>query len=339
MGSEKLKGAGKAMKIMKRLAFLLFLGIFCPVISVNGQNVNDSRFGQYNPETGMRDNAILPYETYGRFGAKNIRGPLIRTYPNSRFSDNGALYDAKGRWIGVAGNAGSSRFKQTSSDEFYQTQRDNLGLSDPTASATPPAASYEQPTPPAPGVYIDPRFRPVPQPRNVLAERTLAEAATGSEQPQTQPAPASEQLQRQPPIVPRFRPNSQWFRAPALRGPAVPAASPTPTAQPNGLRTVGEAAPLEQAPVMQPILPPPPEATANLNRNAVRKFELSLEEMILRSPDVHLLSAVAVKYENGTATISGLVTTKEAITKAGEILLTARGVKKVVNNLTSADEE
>ncbi len=327
---------------MKRLAILLFLGIFCTVSSASGQNVNDSRFGHYNYDTGMRDNAILPYETYGRFGAKNIRGPFVRTYPNSRFSDNGALYDAKGRWIGVAGNAGSSRFKQTSSDEFYQTQRDNLGLSDRTASAPPPASIYEQPTPPAPGVRIDPRFRAVPQPKNVLAERMLAESATVPEQPQAQaqPSPGSEQLQPQPPTMePRPRPNSQWFRGPAPRRAAAPTANPAPAPQPNGLRAVGETPLPERTPVMQPMLPPTPEATAALNRNAVRKFETSLEEMILRSPDVHLLSAVEVKYENGTATVSGLVTTKEGITKAGEILLTARGVNKVVNNLTSADEE
>lgn len=83
--------------------------------------------------------------------------------------------------------------------------------------------------------------------------------------------------------------------------------------------------------------PPTQRQIEEARQRAIRKFETSLVEMILRSPEVHMLSSVAIHYDNGVATISGLVANKESVTKAGEILLTAPGVKKVKNELTAAE--
>ena len=91
--------------------------------------------------------------------------------------------------------------------------------------------------------------------------------------------------------------------------------------------------------MVPPMLPiPTPQQSVKINQQMLRKFEKNLEEMILSNPEVHLLSPVAVKFDNGTATVSGLVADQAGVAKAGEILLGAPGVKKVRNELTTPSE-
>ena len=305
----------------------------------------ERRFGQNNPETKMRDHPIIPYNTYGRFGQRTIRGSLVRTYPNSRFSDNGAIYDERGRWIGMSANPETSRFKQIPSDVYYRTQYENLRLSGQIADPTNPPKPlpvYEQPTPPVPNDRIDPRFREVPQPKNVLAERTLADSAPASvSNTEGQPTQQPVIQRREPnPSSPDSRQsNSQWFRGGT--GGAT-RTMPAPQTQQGDVRIVGNNGATENIareqmiPPMMPI--PTPQQNVKINQKMLRKFEQNLEEMILSNPEVHLLSSVSVKFDNGTATISGLVTDKAGVVKAGEILLGAPGVKKVQNELTTPNE-
>ncbi|GHT27680.1 hypothetical protein FACS18942_07320 [Planctomycetales bacterium] len=65
-----------------------------------------------------------------------------------------------------------------------------------------------------------------------------------------------------------------------------------------------------------------------------RNFERQLEEMLITNPGIQLLSPVQVTYQNGTATVRGVVANQQNKVEAGKVLLTAQGVRQVNNQLT-----
>lgn len=73
-----------------------------------------------------------------------------------------------------------------------------------------------------------------------------------------------------------------------------------------------------------------------LNRQAAAKknMERSLENLLLSSPAIHLLSPVQVSFQNGIATVRGVVPSQQHKVAAGNILLGNPSVRQV-NNLMS----
>jgi hypothetical protein len=65
-----------------------------------------------------------------------------------------------------------------------------------------------------------------------------------------------------------------------------------------------------------------------------RNFERQLEEVLITSPAVQLLSPVQVSYLNGTATVRGVVANQQNKVDAGKVLLNVPGVSQVDNRLT-----
>ncbi|MGL6227165.1 MAG: BON domain-containing protein [Thermoguttaceae bacterium] len=90
-----------------------------------------------------------------------------------------------------------------------------------------------------------------------------------------------------------------------------------------------------QNPLIQ--VPQTPEQLAMTRDKVLQKFQNSLEEMIIRSPDIHLLAPVEVKYEDGTVTLRGVVENEQQRVKAGQILLTVPEVKRVKNLMTAVE--
>lgn len=84
-------------------------------------------------------------------------------------------------------------------------------------------------------------------------------------------------------------------------------------------------------------VPQTSEQLAMTRDKVLQKFQNSLEEMIIRSPDIHLLAPVEVKYEAGTVTLRGIVENEQQRVKAGQILLTVPEVKRVKNFMTAVE--
>lgn len=218
----------------------------------------------------------------------------------------------------------------------------------PQMSHRAPATPSRQPASTLTADQVIPRYIATPQPHNQLAEITLNAAAAQQQfqqAQQVQPQQQQQELQR-----PGANRQSQWFRGgPPSAGPPRsapnqrPGAVPTPGTPVSGFRPVGsEQAPSPVSNVSVPPLvesPMTPQQIAELQRRSQRQIEKGLEEMILRSPDVHLLSPVDVKFVNGVATINGLVTNNECKVKAGEILLAVPGVRQVQNLLATIEDE
>lgn len=78
---------------------------------------------------------------------------------------------------------------------------------------------------------------------------------------------------------------------------------------------------------------PPQVPTAEETRLAFQEY---LEAQLLRSPDVNPLSPVQVNFQNGVATVRGVVPTSTSRVVAGRILLADPRVTKVNNLLTCA---
>ncbi len=355
---------------MSQKSFCLLFGCLFVCGSVFGQE--EYRYGNVNPDTGITA-SLIPRESYGRFGPRSIRGPMIRNYSNSRFSDGGMMYDERGRWIGTKANYPTSRFKEYwkdpefqyyGSEEYYADQRKrslaageaNAGFYDRLNPQQQPLNANNR------GTY---RPEPIPQPPNLVAQIIQSREQEAQEPtPQSELQPQREELQRAGSAGPpeggqrSQRRSSQWFRDPRNASPSQgqPAGRPRSVVPDNtvrttnGVRSVGSAAfdpnsisqtlaeyPLGASQPIPPVYQPPTqEQIAAAKQRAMQNFEANLEEMILRSPEVHLLAPVEVKFENGTATLRGMVSNEESKIKAGQILLTVPEVQQVKNLISVA---
>ncbi len=352
-------------KNMSQKSLCLLFGCLFAYGPVFGQE--EYRFSNENPNTGVSA-GLIPWESYGRFGPRSIRGPMIRNYSNSRFSDGGAMYDERGRWIGTKANYPTSRFKEYwkdpefqyyGSEEYYADQRKrSIAAAEANADFYEQLDAQQQPLNTTNrGTY---RPEPIPQPPNLIAQiiQSREQEAQGPT-PQNELQPQREELQREGSAGQRSqRRSSQWFRDPRNAGlsqgqlagrprSVVPDNTARAT---NGVRAVGSAAfdpnsisqtlaeyPLGAPQPIPPVYQPPTqEQIAAAKQRAMQNFEANLEEMILRSPEVHLLAPVEVKFENGIATLRGMVSNEESKIKAGQILLTVPEVQQVKNLISVA---
>ena len=286
---------------------------------------------------------IRPNETNGPFGQRALDGPMDRSNQASRFSDNGIVYDSRGRFISVNPNSGSSRFTQAWKDPNYQYFSSDDYYIDLEMSSRAVANSLYKyryaPNGPTPSLPIPPKPTPIPRPKNELAAQTLRNEKKEKESTQQQPVViqrdeiAKSQQQKQ---------GSQWFRTPASGSTVAPTRSGLGINN-SGTRSVGTSQiprpGFDGIPARQVYIPPPtPQQIAAAEKKTLEKFQIGLEEMLLRSPEVHLLSPVEVKFSGGVATVRGLVADETHKVKAEEILLTAPGVNKVQNLLSSLSE-
>ena len=111
--------------------------------------------------------------------------------------------------------------------------------------------------------------------------------------------------------------------------------------QPGGAdlqsRFVGGRLPAATAPQQDQPLPSaafPPMPMADPRGETTEQIQQQLQLLLLRSPQVNPLSPIEVTFQDGKATIQGVVPTETHRLEAGRILLTDSRVKSVDNRLT-----
>lgn len=259
-----------------------------------------------------------------RFGNFPLgRSPRYLPNPNPRLT-GGVIFGRNDRFLGLDPNDPTSRFKpQSLEDEVPVTAQDSLPDKPreevPSANTIAPADTPSQPVPTRrlPGLFERPGIM---EPPNLVPEENLAR--TPGEQ--------------------------RWFRDIGRRpgpenmdsGPQTGSAmsGTAVSAGPELLRSPTENAPNRQEDMIRSTAAPNPRATAADLAAQRRRFEQQLEKMLINQSRAHFLSPIQISYQNGVATVRGVVTNQQHKVAAGNVLLSHPSVKQV-NNLISVIPE
>lgn len=126
----------------------------------------------------------------------------------------------------------------------------------------------------------------------------------------------------------------RWFRDIGRR-PGLPGLGSGPNASGQAFAVGGQdmsAAEMGQEIVQDPA---PPQQTQAVNQAAAkRRFERQLEGKLLSDPSVHFLSPVRVSFQNGIATVRGVVPDQQHKVAAGNVLLSDPAVQQVNNHIS-----
>ncbi|MDO5580080.1 MAG: BON domain-containing protein [Planctomycetia bacterium] len=328
---------------------VIFLFGVIPVLPLRAQ------YSTYNYVEGVDQNAIPSASSiltnqpvYGRFG-KTESGGFLSPSPNENTRLNtGAFFSQSGGFIGLNNNTSNSRFQP-----YWEQSSSTAPPSDPNEildllrnRKIRDQAKADQIEREAPkSVQATPQV-PIPFNRsgNGTAYYSSGEHASDFGSSSAQDPQNHQEYQRS--TSPDSR-QGTWIRSPGAGGssgrpePVPPRTSPDGSREVDlGSRFAGNIAlssnnmpesantangPQAGMPVPAPLLPAQDPRVS---------FQEYLELMILRSPKVNPLSPIQVLFNNGTATIRGIVPSQEHRLEAGRILLSDSRVQKVDNRLT-----
>lgn len=325
----------KTNRLLFGLLFALFLFTGGTVSAQYPTVVEREGFdGQKRPGASSM---LTPHTAEGRFGSTKMGGTFSpfngADSSNSRFQGS-AVFTPGGSFRGFSGSSPGSRFQSN--------------LAPPTAG--PGGTDYLQyrefleqkrqganPVTPIPEQVQAQSQSPLPYPvarRNrfsIYESEYMREnlGLTGDRLP-PESVPAREGGQQQ----------QLWMRNPANNATVLPPATGM-TGSPNlfggGLNQPafsGNDAMFQQPTGTPAPLPIPPAMSQPTAAQLQESFREYLELLLLRSPNVNPLSPIEVRFQEGTATIRGVVPTQAHRIEAGRILLTDPRVKTVDNKLT-----
>ncbi len=232
--------------------------------------------------------------------------------------DAGTKFGRNNEILGVDYNTPSSRFRNVAPEDVPRTSQ-----SFEAAGARPQSVDLDSVNKPMQGAVAGPQSLPIRRPVGFFERPGVME----------QPLVSEESVIRTPV-------EQRWFRERGVRrGMDGPMGTPLPEQSgevggaigvggEDALRASGgtprESALRNSGPPLQPLDPVQTQ----------RKYEEKLEGMLLADPRVHLLSPVQISFQNGVATVRGVVTDQTNKVAVGQILLADPAVKQV-NNMIS----
>ena len=305
---------------------------YFPVICLLAVMASPAVHGQMNSVTEVREPSgvakpsatgiLNPQQVDGRFGS-HVRGGYLSPLPfQNRFAGSGLAFTDDGAFLGVT-ESSSSRFGGSFSQSILPGEA-NLDLLEARQEdqawsrfqAALDAAEARQ------------RQLEAQLAAQQAAQRETQQSAIVEAFPEGAPQPASE---------PRAQ-EQIWMRGSAAASKNTAGAQNTP--QVSGetdlqSRFVGgqlpSASPSQQNQPLPPAMFPP---MADPRAETADQIQQQLQLLLLRSPQVNPLSPIEVTFQDGKATIQGVVPSQTHRLEAGRILLTDSRVKSVDNRLT-----
>lgn len=322
--------------------FMTMLSIHWPAPMTQAKNPTvDYRKELDGSESPSATSILTNHQTTGRFGTSSSGGYLAPSLGNNSRFNSGATFSPSGSFIGLSTNTPNSRFQSIPSQYNFQSGIDYSLYRDFVAMRQ------------ADSLPIDP-------PRQVQAQSPslLPEVPRWTNAPYYASGQFDRDFSRSEQFVPDGYPTEGPLRQPAVNqqiwmrgsGPvgSVPSATNSGRQTPSSVEVVdlGSRMGGNLSQTMESALPPvqmipigpnggsgiplaPPQQA-----NPTASLGEYLELLLLRSPQVNPVSPIQVIFDNGTATVRGIVPTQSHRMEAGRLLLTDPRVKKV-NNLLS----
>lgn len=310
-----------SVRIVFVLSLVLVFGAVAAGNSVQAENEPAGAEATRDSRNERTDWDRFQVESRTRFGRMPLyRMPEYLDQPDSRFG-GGARFGRNNTFRGIDGDAPGSRFRQASEPEpLLPSDYLSETASRPPEPAAAPASAdvagpQSQPIRRRPGFLQQPDRRGVfarPEPAELLSEENLGR--TPLEQ--------------------------RWFRDIGRRNvlPGLGSVDRRTDPAQGGLAVAvgGEEMLRGTEQNAAPAQPEPANPAVDVARQR-RRFEQQLEGMLLTDASVHFLSPVQVSFQDGIATVRGVVPAHPYKVAAGNVLLTVPAVKQV-NNLISVIE-
>lgn len=311
--------------------------------------VSPSAFGQIHtlsqveePSGAVKPSAsdlLTPQQTDGRFGS-HVRGGYLSPTPfQNRFADSGLVFTEDGSFLGTTESSGSriggsfspsvlpgeanldlleSRQENQAIDQFraaLEARARQQQLAE--AASQPPIESPQQKA----VVEAFPEDAAQPQGEQKLQEQIwMRGSATGKSPAGARPATEAGGVDLQSRFV-----GGQIEQLPLEQLPPATTSATSRATSPTG-------SPVTSPDNRQslPLLPSRGEPRGE----SAEQIQDQLQLLLLRSPQVNPLSPIEVTFQDGKATIQGVVPSQTHRLEAGRILLTDSRVQSVDNRLT-----